>query len=155
MKLLLKRIAKKQTYTIGKLYIDNVYFCDTIEDKDRGLKSNMPLSEIKQKKVYGQTAIPIGTYNISMNVVSPKYSQRSFYKTNCNGGRVPRLLNVPGFDGVLIHIGNTAQDSYGCILVGKNSQIGKVLDSTNTFKALYGKLKTANDKGESINITIE
>ena len=74
MKLLLKRIAKKQTYTIGKLYIDNVYFCDTIEDKDRGLKSNMPLSEIKQKKVYGQTAIPIGTYNISMNVVSPKYN---------------------------------------------------------------------------------
>lgn len=154
MKLELKRIAPRNSYTIGKLYVDGKYFCDTIEDTDRGLNKDMPLSLIKSKKVYGETAIPKGTYTISMNVISPKYSKRDFYRTNCNGGKVPRLLNVPGFDGVLIHVGNTALDSHGCILVGKNSQVGKVLDSTNTFKALYGKLKTANDKGESITITI-
>ena len=90
-----------------------------------------------------------------MNVVSPRFSKRDFYKKNCDGGRVPRLLNVPGFDGVLIHVGNSAADSNGCLLVGKNSQVGKVLNSTNTFLALYKKLKEANLKGEKITITIQ
>lgn len=108
MKLTLKRIAKRPTYTIGKLYIDDVYFCDTCEDKDRGLTQSMPLAEIKKRKVYSLTAIPTGTYTISMNTVSPRFSKKDFYKTNCNGGRVPRLLNVPGYDGVLLHVGNSA-----------------------------------------------
>ena len=63
MKLELKRIAKRSTYTIGRLYIDGVYFCDTLEDTDRGLTSEMSEAEIKRIKVYGQTAIPTGTYN--------------------------------------------------------------------------------------------
>ena len=73
MKLLLKRIAKQKTYTIGKLYIDGVYECDTLEDTDRGLSDDMSIAEIKKKKVYGQTAIPTGTYEINMDVVSPKF----------------------------------------------------------------------------------
>lgn len=154
MELLLKRIAKKNNYTIGKLYINGEYFCDTIEDKDRGLTQNTPLAKIKTTKIQHQTAIPTGTYNITMDVISPRFSKKSFYVKNCYGGRVPRLLNVPGFDGILIHIGNTAADSSGCILVGKNSQVGKVLNSTDTFKRLYGILDASNRAGETIKITI-
>lgn len=155
MNILVNRIAKRSSYTIGKLYINGEYFCDTCEDTDRGLTQYMSLSEIKRKKIYSRTAIPTGTYDITMNVVSPRFSTRDIYKKNCNGGKLPRLLNVPGFDGVLIHIGNTAADSNGCLLVGKNSQVGKVLNSTNTFLALYKKLSEANLRGEKITITIK
>lgn len=155
MNITVKRIAKRASYTIGKMYINGVYFCDTCEDTDRGLTQYMSLAEIKRKKIYSRTAIPTGTYNVTMNVVSPRFSKRDFYKKNCDGGRVPRLLNVPGFDGVLIHVGNSAADSNGCLLVGKNSQVGKVLNSTNTFLALYKKLKEASLKGEKITITIQ
>lgn len=155
MQLLLRRIAKRDTYTIGWLYINGKKFCDTVEDKDRGLTQNTPLAEIKKKKVYAQTAIPTGTYTITMNVISPKFSKRDYYRRNCNGGRVPRLLNVPGYDGVLIHIGNSATASAGCILVGENTQVGKVLNSTNTFGKLYKELDAANKRGEKITITIQ
>lgn len=149
----MKRI-KRSTYCISHLYIDGVYFCDVCEDADRGLTQNMPLAEIKKRKIQSKTAIPTGTYTIAMNIVSPKFSQRAFYKTFC-GGKLPRLLNVPGYEGILIHIGNSATQSAGCLLVGKNTQVGKVLDSTETFKKLYNKLKSASDKGEKITITIE
>lgn len=140
MKLTLKRTAKKPTYTIGKLYIDDVYFCDTIEDTDRGLYQGQDLELIKKIKINSKTAIPRGTYKITLNVVSPKYSKKKIYQDICKG-RVPRLLNVPGYEGVLIHIGNTADDSSGCILVGENKQVGKVLNSTETFRKLYNKIK--------------
>lgn len=155
MNITLRRIAKRPTYTIGKLYIDGVYFCDTLEDTDRGLTQSTPLSEIKKKKVPTKTAIPTGTYDITMNVVSPRLSRSSFYRTNCNGARVPRILNVPGFDGILIHVGNTAADSAGCVLVGNNSQVGKVLNSKTTFLKLYKLLDKANREGEKITITIQ
>jgi len=74
MELLLKRVAKKNTYTIGKLYIDNKYFCDTIEDKDRGLSEKDDISKIKRTKIKNKTAIPTGTYDITMNVISPRFS---------------------------------------------------------------------------------
>ena len=152
MKLLLKRIAKKEAYTIGKLYIDGQYFCDTIEDKDRGLSQQMSAITIASKKVMHKTAIPTGTYKVTMNVISPRFSKKDFYKKNACDGRLPRLIDVPGFDGVLIHVGNTAEDSSGCILVGRNKQVGKVLESSNTFIQLYKKLLT--DKN-NITITIE
>lgn len=155
MNILLKRIAKRPTYTIGKLYIDGKYFCDTCEDKDRGITQTTPLEQIKKVKVASQTAIPTGTYDVTLNVVSPRLSKKAFYRQNCNGGRVPRILNVPGFDGILIHVGNTAKDSAGCVLVGKNSSVGKVLNSTTTFLSLYKVLNEANKKGEKITITIE
>lgn len=153
MKLKLVRKYKKSTYTIGKLYVDGVLFCDTLEDKDRGLKQTDSLSSIKRRKVYGETAIPAGTYAITLDVVSPKYSAVAWYKAIC-GGRMPRLLNVPAWDGVLVHPGNTALDSYGCILPGRNTKKGAVTSSRDTFKALYAKMEEARKRGEKITIEI-
>lgn len=153
MKILVKRVAKKEKYTIGKMYVDDVYVCDTIEDKDRGLTQNTPLNDIKKKKVYGQTAIPSGTYNITLDVVSTKFGQKPYFKELC-GGKLPRLMNVPGFDGVLIHTGNDEDDSYGCIIVGYNKVKGKVIESRKAFEKLYPILKQASNKKEKITIQI-
>ena len=142
MELELRRVARRATYTIGKLYIDGAYFCDTIEDKDRGLRQNLPLEVNKAKKVYSETAIPTGRYQVTLSVKSPKYALKKAYAF-C-GGYVPRLLGVPAFEGVLIHIGNTAKDSAGCILVGENKVVGQVINSTETFSRLYNKLRHAN-----------
>ena len=149
MILKLVRIFKGKDYTIGRLYIDGVYFCDTLEDTDRGLSSAMLNGTILKKKVPGKTAIPTGTYFIDMATVSPRFKSRKWAKPY--GGRVPRLQGVRGFDGVLIHVGNTAGDTEGCILVGKNKVKGKVLDSTNTYIELFEKMDAAK---ELITITI-
>lgn len=152
MELRLNRRYKGPKYTIGNLYIDDIYFCDTLEDIDRGITSSTSLEDISRKKVYGQTAIPTGTYKVNLNVVSPKFKDRSWAKPY--GGKVPRLMNVPGFEGVLIHPGNTDSDTSGCILVGKNTVVGKVMESTITFNGLMKKLLDAKAKGESIQINI-
>lgn len=153
MKLLLKRIALRQTYTIGKLYIDGKYVCDTLEDTVRDLNKNGKFDNC-EIKIYGETAIPYGTYEITLKVKSPKYSQRASYKW-CNGF-LPRLLNVPHFEGILIHAGNTATDSSGCLLVGYNTIVGKLTDSMNTLKnKVYPVLKNASDKNEKITIEIK
>lgn len=108
MKLKLIRKWKKQDYTIGELYIDGKFFSNTLEDPDRGLTSTMSLTEIKSKKIKGDTAIPTGTYNITLDIVSSKYSNFSKYPyVKFCGGKMPRLLNVPGYEGILIHAGNT------------------------------------------------
>ena len=153
MELLLRRIARRDTYTIGHLYIDGKYFCDTIEDKDRGLRQDMQPSVIRATKRKGVTAIPTGRYRVTLDVRSPKFSQKKYEKNYgfCDG-YLPRLINVPGFDGVLIHVGNTARDTEGCLLVGKNTRVGKVLESRVTFVKLYERLKGAEG---SIYITIE
>lgn len=153
MELLLYRIARRDTYTIGHLYIDGKYFCDTIEDKDRGLTQSMPQAVIRATKRKGVTAIPTGRYRVTLEVKSPKFSAKKYEKNYgfCDG-YLPRLINVPGFDGVLIHIGNTAKDTDGCLLVGKNTKVGKVLESRAVFVKLYEELKKAKD---SIYITIQ
>ena len=125
MELLLRRIAHRDSYTIGKLFVDGSYFCDTIEDKDRGLQQSLPLSVNLAKKRKGVTAIPVGRYRVTLGVKSPRFSQKTQYKAI--GGYLPRLVNVPAFDGVLIHIGNTANDTEGCILVGRNTKVGMVM----------------------------
>lgn len=150
MELKLKRIAKKPTYTIGKLYIDGKYFCDTIEDTDRGLSSTMNEAVIVAKKIKHKTAIPAGKYAVDMRTVSPRFGAQSFYKDVC-GGRLPRLQGVKGFDGVLIHCGNTAEDSSGCILVGYNTVKGMVTNSKETFRRLYQVIA----KADSVFLTIE
>ncbi len=154
MKLLLERKWKKDTYTIGRLYINGIFFSNTVEDKDRGLKQTDSLAIIQSKKVYAETAIPTGTYNIRMDIKSSKYSTYSWYKNLCSG-YMPRLENVPGFTGILIHPGNSALDSAGCIIPGKNTKVGQVTDSKNTFAKLYKKMKTAYNKGEKITIEIK
>ena len=123
MKLLLKRIYKGNKYTIGKLYIDGEWFCDTIEDVVRNLPKDCPYipkgRNCKCKeKVYGETAIPAGTYKVILS-----YSNR-FKRI------LPELLNVPHFLGIRIHRGNTEQDSAGCIILGENKVKGKVINST-------------------------
>lgn len=154
MEILIKRIAKRDTYTIGKMYINNKYICDTLEDTDRGLAQSMSVTEIASKKIKHRTAIPTGTYTITMNVRSNRYSKSKWYVDFCNA-MMPRFINVPGYDGILIHPGNTNKDTSGCILVGKNTIVGKLTESRATFKKLYLMLKDAANKGEKISVTIQ
>lgn len=153
MKLLVDRRWKKETYTIGRLYVDGLLFSNTLEDRDRGLKQSDHPDLIKVRKVAGETAIPTGTYDIAMNIISPKYSAAAWYYKLCQG-KMPRLLNVPGFEGILIHPGSDALSTRGCVLVGKNTIVGKLTESKATFEKLYKKMKAAYDKGEEITIEI-
>lgn len=153
MKLLVDRKYKKETYTISNLHMDGVWFCNVLEDRDRGLKQTDPVSKILTKKVFAETAIPSGIYTVRMDVVSPKYAAVKWYRDLC-GGRMPRLEKVPGFDGILIHPGNTALDSSGCLLCGRNTKVGQLTVSRETFKELYKKLLAAHNKGETITIEI-
>lgn len=143
MRILLQRHALKAGYTIGRMEINGRYFCDTLEDTDRGLRESMTEDEIAALKVKGATAIPTGTYRIDMQTRSPRF------------GRVlPRLVSVKGYTGVLIHSGNTADDTEGCILVGENRERGKVLNSRATLEHLLVFLRAAQAKGEDIELTI-
>ena len=133
MKLKLVRKYRKETYTIGKLYVDGVYFCDTIEDKDRGLDDAMGLAEIMVKKRYAETAIPYGTYKVEITY-SPKYKRL-----------MPEIKNVKGFSGIRIHSGNTAKDTLGCLIIGRNTQVGMVTESRKTYNKLFALMKDAKD----------
>lgn len=147
MEILVKRIAKKKLYTIGKMYIDGIYFADTLEDTDRGLSQSMSLEKIKKIKVPTETAIPTGSYKVTTSVVSPKFSKKDFYKQVCDG-KLPRLLNVPGFEGILIHVGDgpKAQNlTEGCILVGQNKIVGQLINGKEVFKKLISKMKGAKE----------
>ena len=160
MKLKLIRTARKPRYTIGHLYMQDrqngewVKLCDTIEDKDRGLDQSMSEANIAKIKVKHQTAIPTGTYEVQMNIVSGTFSQKANYKEFC-GGKVPRLKYVKGFSGILIHSGTDQDSSSGCIIVGENKLVGKVINSWATFKRVYSLLKAAANRGEKITITIQ
>lgn len=148
MEILVERKWKKDNYTIGNLYIDGKWFSNTLEDKDRGLKDSMSLTEIKTLKKPRITAIPTGTYEVTLNVVSPKFSKYPFYNS-INGGRVPRLLNVKGFEGILIHVMDGpkgANLSEGCIGVGRNLIKGGLLQGKEYYKKLYDILKNSKDK---------
>ena len=183
MELILKRIAKKKGYTIGRLYIkreetkDNpitptdalitppwegqgevvsslskeraggeafpsegqgeaLYLCDTLEPQWRDYKNGA-------RKIMGRSAIPEGRYAVVITY-SPKLEQW-----------LPLLLNVPKFSGIRIHAGNTAEDTEGCILVGKNWEVGKVLDSRIWVHRLKKKIVEAKDRGEGVWIRVE
>lgn len=144
MQLTLQRIYKGADYTIGRLFIDGDFFSDTLEDPVRNLPEiciNTPkgIPCTCREKVYGQTAIPAGTYKVTM-----EYSPR-FKKV------LPYLHNVPHFLGVLIHSGNTAGSTAGCILVGRNKVKGKVLES----RATSDRLNDILSREEDITIQIE
>jgi hypothetical protein len=138
MKLLLNRFFLADTYTIGKLSIDGKPFCDVIEDVVRDKNKDGDLQDAGEAKVYGQTAIPYGTYKVQLTM------SNRFKKV------LPLLLNVPEFEGIRIHAGNTAEDSHGCLLVGENKQKGKVINSAVTMEKLMAILKT----GKNIEIEI-
>lgn len=128
MKLTLKRLYFKQTYTIGKLYINDVYVCDTLEDKVRDLSA--------EKKIPGKTAIPAGKYEIIVNY-SPKFKRL-----------LPRLIDVPQFEGILIHRGNTNKDTAGCILVGENKISGRLINSAHYEEKITALLARAQNGKE-------
>lgn len=149
MKLTLNRRFKAPEYTIGDLYIDGQWFCNTLEDTDRDLSQDMLLTYIQNKKIKSQTAIPTGTYKVDMNTISPKYSNYSKYPyAKQFNAKMPRLLNVKGFEGILIHAGNTHKDTDGCILVGINKVKGQVINSQATWKKLMSVLLKDKDNIE-------
>lgn len=157
MKILQERVCNVKrdgrAYCISHLYVDGKYECDAIEDYDRMLDSKMSISDIICKKISGQTAIPTGEYRIWLNVKSNKFGARPFYKSVCDG-YLPRFDEVKGYTGVLIHCGNTELDSEGCVLVGYNKVVGKVINSQDAFRALYYKMQMANKRGEQIQYII-
>ena len=126
MNLELKRVAYKDTYTIGKLNVDGVYLCDTLEDPPREIK------------IPNETCIPLGTYKVIINM------------SNRFDKLMPLLLDVPDFTGVRIHSGNTASDTSGCILVGENKVKGSLINSRVTFDKLMSVISGHDD----IKITI-
>jgi hypothetical protein len=138
MILTLQRRFWGEDYTVGSLYIDGEYFCDTLEDTDRGLTQSMSEEEIRKIKVVRETAIPTGVYELIVNLSPTKKRM------------LPGLRNVPGFSGILIHRGNTKNDSSGCILIGENKAEGKVLNSTFYEKKL---VEILSDTQHTIKIT--
>ena len=134
MRLTLNRCWFTEKTTIGKLSVDEVFECYTLEDKYRG--------DDMAAKVKAETAIPCGHYAVAIN-----HSQRF-------GVEMPLLLEVPGFQGIRIHPGNTAADTEGCILVGRQRDIDKVTLSRVAYEALFAKLKTAFVGAEPIYITV-
>lgn len=139
MKLTLNRIALRQTYTIGKLYIDGKYFCDTLEDTVRDTNKSGKFDN-GEKKVKGKTAIPYGTYEIKWTY-SPRFKKYT-----------PQLMNVPSFEGIRIHSGNSSDHTEGCLLLGENKKVGMVLNSRATIAKFYPIIKDTCAKGE---VTIE
>lgn len=157
MELIVDRKWKKDTYTISNLTIDGKWFCNILEDTDRGLDDSMSIAEIKKLKKPSITAIPRGTYEVTLDITSPKFYTKTFYKQVCNG-KLPRLLNVKGFEGILIHIGDGprgADLSSGCLLCGYNKVKGQLRDGKEVFKKLYSLLKEAKSRGEKLTITIK
>ena len=133
MLITLKRNDLQDDYTMGWLYINGDYFCDTLEDTDRMLYNDMAVTEIAKKKVAGKTAIPYGRYAVKMTF-SPRFQRI-----------MPLVCDVPCFDGVRIHAGNTAKDTAGCILLGERAGGGLLKNSRKTCEKLYKMLCSTNE----------
>ena len=134
----LKRGPSADGCTIGKLFVDGQFQCFTLEDVVR----EIPGQPVATWKVQNQTAIPTGTYKVIVD-----FSDH-FQKD------LPHILNVPGFDGVRIHPGNTAADTEGCILVGSQQGSGEVLDSRTAFGTLFPKIQAALAQSQSVQLSI-
>ncbi len=149
MEMTVERRWKRDGYTIGVLNINGKRFgngkryCCTLEDTDRGLTSDMAVGDIFKAKVHGQTAIPTGRYEVRMTY-SPRFKRQ-----------LPLLVDVPAYEGVRLHSGNTAADTEGCILVGENTERGKVLNSRYWLGLLLDKINEALARKERIYITIK
>ncbi|MCQ2137899.1 MAG: DUF5675 family protein [Bacteroidales bacterium] len=152
MEIIINRKWPRKGYTIGTLSIDGVRICESLEDEDRGLKQGMSLAEIQKRKVYGETAIPAGRYLVTMTV-SPKFRSRAWAVPY--GGKVPLINNVTGYDGVRIHPMNRAEDSLGCVGVGRNTIKGQVTNSTYWYRYILDNyIIPATKRKEAIYLTI-
>lgn len=142
MEIQVNRIARKDGYTIGRMSLNGEYFCDTLEDTDRGLNAAMSVDEILAQKIKAQTAIPTGKYDVILTF-SPRFKRV-----------LPLLLSVKGYEGVRLHAGNTNKDTEGCLLVGENKVKGQVINSRATLEKLMSALLECEKRKEKISITI-
>lgn len=151
--LMTDRAWKKPAYTIGRFFANGKRLFESLEDPDRGLTKDMPLEEIRKKKVYGETAIPSGTYDVILSV-SEKFKKKSWAKKY--DGLVPEIVGVPGYSGVRIHPANEAKELLGCIAPGENKAVGKVLNSQKRyFELMDNYLMPAHKNGEKMKIIVK
>lgn len=142
MKLSLHRERSNNETTIGKLYVNGVFECSTLED------------EYRKEKVAGETRIPEGNYEIKKRVVLSGLTQK--YRKRFDWFDFHLMLqDVPNFNYVYIHVGNNHKHTDGCILVGQDSGGWEVWNSVDTFKPLYQKISNALYKGEKVTIDIK
>jgi len=141
MELRLVRESFTDQVTLGSLFVDDQFECFILEDKDRSLRQDMPLSEILAHKVPKQTCIPYGRYEIVVNF------------SNRFGKKLPLLQGVPGYEGIRIHPGNTPADTEGCLLPGIHKETDSVSLSRDAFAALFAKIQAAMES-EKVFITI-
>lgn len=142
MKLRLQREILTAQSTIGRLFVDDVFMCWTLEDVDREITTDMPLSQITSTKVYGRTAIPRGSYRVVVDL-SSKFNKL-----------LPRLVDVPGFVGIRIHAGNHSMHTLGCILVGLSHGHNEIFNSKQAMNRVLPVLATAYNAGQRIDIDI-
>lgn len=143
LKILIERKWKKSEYSIGRLYVNGDKWCNSLEPTDRGLVSSMPTEQIKQLKVEGKTAIPLGKYIVTMTY-SPKFRKE-----------LPLINDIKCFSRVLIHAGNYPKDTKACIIPGLNSQVGMVTNSTYWTNRLIDKIRDAVNHGEIVTLEIK
>lgn len=141
MNLTLKRLNLTPNYTEGELYVNETYFCKTLEDTNRDLNKNGQFDN-SEKKVYGETCIPYGKYKIVLSY-SPKFKRE-----------LPEILEVPNFQGIRIHRGNKVADTLGCILCGEKVNNGYLSNSTPYEIKLVELFKQAKSRNEESFIEI-
>ena len=143
MELNLRRLTFKENYTEGQLFVDGAYFCDTLEDRTRDFNKDGDLDDPGETKVYGETAIPFGTYNVVMS-----YSNK-FKKV------MPEIQHVKGFEGIRIHAGTLPQHTLGCVLCGVYEKDGRLTKPRETIKELYPLIQDAINRKEQVKIIIQ
>lgn len=147
MKIKLQTRFRGETYTISSLFVNHSYLCDALEDKVRDLPEKCPNTPkwkpcTCKEKVYGQTAIPRGTYKVTLQM-SPKFKRK-----------LPVINNVPHFLGILIHRGRLPEHTEGCIIVGENKVKGQVINSEYWERKLVELIADAESRGEVIEIEV-
>ena len=135
MKITLKRVDFQEDYTIGKMYIDGIFFCFTLEDKDRQLEDG-------GIKIAHETAIPRGIYQVVIDM-STRFAKK-----------LPHILNVPQFEGIRIHSGNSSKDTEGCILLGQKPEGNCIYNSRMTLIQFQNELQVALDAKEEVFIQV-
>lgn len=148
MEIVLKRTVFTNKSTIGELSINGKFECYILEDKDRGLSEMMSLEQINKLKVYGETAIPYGTYKVVVT------KSERFSKMKGKPVYLPLLLNVKGYEGIRIHTGNKPEDTHGCQLPARKKGLDVVTESTLAFNQLNDKINNAIKAGEIVTYKI-
>ena len=156
MEIILIRKFKKENYTIGDITIDGEFICNSLEDKDYGFTTTTDPEIIKATKRAHpkQVAIPAGRYEVKCSIYCGMSDRHKWYRTTSCDGKIPRLYKVPGYTGILIHCGTTADHSAGCILVGYNTIKGMLTDSKKAFTHICDRIMGALNRGEKVWIRI-